>query len=109
MIELYQYIIEKFKISKDIKNNSEKDDINDKFISSIKNYLKNNYKVSLGEYPNTISVSGKNQDYILLNLDKGKRYLYRSIMSFIDKSYPVRKVCSSNNQSIYIYPNYEES
>lgn len=106
---LNNYILEKFKITKDIKDTSDKDEINDKFISSIKNYLQNNYSVILGKYPDTISVSGKNNDYILLNLSPGKRYLYKSIMSFIDKSYPIRKKCSTNNQSIYIYPNYEES
>lgn len=109
MKNINTYIFEKFKISKDIKNTSDKDEINDEFISSIKKYLQNNYKIILGKYPDRISVSGKNNDYILLNLSPSKRYLYRSIVSFIDKSYPIRKKCSTNNQSIYIYPNYEEN
>ena len=109
MKELQRYIVEKFKISKDIKNIDNKEVINNNFITALKNYLNNFYNISLGTYPDTISICGKNNDFLLLTLGKSRRIYYKSIMSFINKSYPLRKECKTNNQSIYIYPDYEES
>ena len=108
MINLNNYIIEKLHLNKDIKVTDNKESINNEFINCLKNYLQDNYKITIDKYPNTLSVSGKNNDYLLLNLSPGKRYLYKTIMAFINKSYPIRKECSTNNQHIYIYPKYEE-
>ena len=107
MININTYIIEKLHINKDTKLDSNKDTINNEFIKALNYYLYNFYKINVGKYPDTLSASGKNNDYLVLNLSPGKRYLYKSIMAFINKSYPIRKECSTNNQHIYIYPKYE--
>ena len=110
MICINEYINEKLVIDKSVQSvNKKKQEINDKFISALTNFLQNNHEIKIGKYPDTISVCGKNNDFILLTLSKDKRYLYKKLMQFIDEFYSVRKKCSTNNQSIYIYPNYEEN
>ena len=107
MIDIDKYIAEKFILTKDVQSGSiRKQKINDKFISSLTNKLKD-YDIEVGKYPDSLSVAGKNNDFLLLTINRNNRYLYKKIMSFIDEFYPIRKKCTSNNQSVYIYPDYE--
>ena len=108
MKKINNYILEKFRISKDIIDLSKKEEINKKFISSIKAFMKERKNVDLDkqDWKNSISICGKNKDFILLTL-KDNTWIYSSLKAFIDKNYDVRKPCASNHQSLYIYPNYE--
>lgn len=108
MKDINLYIIEKLKIDKDmlVSNNSE--EINKAFIDSLKEYCTKEFNIKFDTWENSIVVTGKNSNMILLTFNNKKnRTHYYKIMNFVNNNYPVEKNCTTNNQSIYIYPKYD--
>jgi len=102
------YITEKLYLNKDIKVTDKIDEINDNFIKKIKEWSLNELGLKFDSWDESISI-GSSRKYLLLNLPKSKRDKYIRIMSHINNEFDISKKCSTNNQHVYIYPNYESN
>lgn len=108
MKNIDSYITEKLKIDKNINVSDNTEETNKKFIVALKNYCNNEFNIKFDTWENSIVVTGKENDIILLTFNNKKnRAHYWKIMNFVNQTYPIAKKCSSNNQSIYIYPKYD--
>jgi len=84
----------------------DKDQINEEYISKIKKYLSERYRVGF-EGRNSVSVgAGRSKSYLTINLPF-MRNIYKSVMKYINENFELAKPCSTNNQSIYVYPKYD--
>ena len=109
MKELNTYINEKLKINKELAGvtvDEIVDKTNKKFINALTNYLKNKYNIKVNEEWHTKVYVGDSKKYIVITL-KYRKEIYKSIMKYIDTNYPISKPCATNNQSIYVYPDYD--
>lgn len=108
MKNIDSYITEKLKIDKDINVSNTVEETNKKFIDALKNYCTNEFNIKFDTWENSIVSTGKKNDIILLTFNNKKnREHYWQIINFVNQTYPIAKKCSSNNQSIYIYPKYD--
>jgi len=108
MINLNSYIVEKLRINKDIKVLDHIDEINNEFISKIKEYILENYHglIKFDNYEEYVNV-GKSKKYIFLHLRKQHRWIYKVVSKWIEGNLSIEKPCKSNNMILYIYPKYE--
>ena len=107
MKQLNIYISEKLRIDKNTELVNNIDEINNKFISDIKNHIIEKYPIiKFDSYEDYINV-GKSKKYIFLGLKKQFRWVYKNIGKWINDNLDVIKPCKTNNMILYIYPKYE--
>lgn len=98
-------IHEKLTINKDTEVNINIDEINNEVISKLKEYYFDKWGIKFEDYRATIRV-GFSNEYIIITL-KNYHDSYKGMMKYIDNNFDLAKPCSTNNQSIYVYPKYE--
>ena len=94
----------------DVLTNLHKVKYSKKDLEQIKNnaiaLLEIKYNIKVNEEWHTKVYVGNSKKYIVITL-KYRKEIYKSIMKYIDTNYPISKPCATNNQSIYVYPDYD--